>query len=387
MAVTKAKVGIVHATIGPYRHPLFEKLSKEANLIVYYCSVDYESRKWDLWPRDYSYKYKILQGPRLRVPVGHQSLNLSIIKELVSNKPDVLIISGYTEPTAWLGFAVAKLLGIRVIQWTEGIKEPRFLLGKLSRPLRALLIKNAVSIIVPGLLSKNYVINLGANPEKVFIAPNAIDNKLFVKISEEYRKKKNHLKAELGFDNRVLILFVGQLIERKGVEYLLHAYSKLEKEYAKSALLVVGSGPLESSLRKIANFLELRNFRIVGSGLTLDHLIRLYSAADIFVLPTLEDVWGFVINEAMACCLPVVSTNAAQAATELITPGENGYVVNKADIDELHAAIRKLVDSPERMKSMGQRSLETIEGKFDPALMAQGFVEAIKYAMPICQKS
>jgi glycosyltransferase involved in cell wall biosynthesis len=123
---------------------------------------------------------------------------------------------------------------------------------------------------------------------------------------------------------------------------------------------------------------------MVDSGLTLNQLIRLYSAADIFVLPTLEDVWGFVINEAMACGLPVVSTNAAQSAIEMITPGQNGYVVNKADEMALYGAIRKLIDSREKTQSMGQKSLEIIESRFDPALMKQGFVEAIKHATSVC---
>jgi glycosyltransferase involved in cell wall biosynthesis len=375
----KVKVGLVHTTIGPYRHPLFEKLTKEVDLMVYYCSVKHGSREWDLWPRNYDYKYKILPRIPLKTSIGDQSLNLSIIKELVLNKPHILVLSDYTEPTTWLALAVAKLLKIPLIYWTEGIREPQSILGKISRPLRTLFIKKSASIIVPGRVSKNYVISLGADPEKVFIAPNALDNELFIKISEEFMPRKDELKRQLGFEDKVIVLCVGQLIERKGIKYLLHAYAKIQREYANVALLVLGSGPLESNLRKLADSLELLGFRIIGSGLSLRKLVTLYSVADIFVLPTLEDVWGFVINEAMACGLPVVATHASQAALEMISSGNNGYVIKEGDSEELHVALENLIRNPAERERMGSRSKEIATNRFAVSHMVEGFLSAIKY--------
>jgi glycosyltransferase involved in cell wall biosynthesis len=349
--------------------------------MVYYCSVKHSSRKWDLWPRNYDYKYKVLPRIPLKTPLGDNNLNLSIITELVLNKPHVLILSDYTDPTIWLALAVAKLLKIPLIYWTEGIKEPQSILGKISRPFRTLFIKKSGSIIVPGRLSKNYVISVGANPEKVFIAPNTIDTELFVETSNKYGAYKNQLKAQLGFKDKVLILYVGQLVERKGVKYLLHAYAKIKKEYNDVALLVLGSGPLESNLIKLASSLELSDFRIIGSGLSLKKLIMLYSVADIFVLPTLEDVWGFVINEAMACELPVVATRASQAAQEMIRSGANGYIVKEADVNEMCEALKKLVADSELRLEMAKKSMEIVINEFDVKHMVKGFMEAINYVM------
>ena len=377
--MSKIIVSVIHSTIGPYRHPLFESLSKELDLKVYYCSVNYELRKWDLWPRKYDYEYKILPRIPLRTPLGNQSLNLSIIKELILNKPHVLILSDYVEPTIWLALAASKLLKIPLIYWTEGIKEPRSILGKISRPLRTLFIKESGSIIVPGRLSRNYVISLGADPEKVFIAPNAIDNELFIQTLDKCGENTNHLKAQLGFKGKILILYVGQLIERKGVKYLLNAYAKIKKEYPNVALLVLGSGPSETNLRKIANSIELRDFRIIQSGSNLKKLITLYSIADIFVLPTLEDIWGFVINEAMVCGLPVVSTYASQAACEMVRSEINGYVVNAASSEELYVALKKLICNVKRRKEMGQQSRDIVNNEFDVRRMTEGFVQAVNH--------
>ncbi len=378
----KCKVAIIHNTIAPYRHPLFEELSKDVDLVVYYCTIKDGSRNWDLWPRNYDYKYKILPVINIKTPIGKLSLNPSILKEIIKNKPHVVIIGGYVDPTMWFAFVITKLFRISIIYWTEGIKEPQSILGALTRPLRILFIKASNAIVVPGGLSRNYVIDLGANAEKIFIAPNAIDNKLFIEISHKYRLSKEELKGQIGLKGKVVILYVGQFIRRKGIEYLLRAYGKLEHERNDIALVLVGSGSLELYLKDLANSLHLKNFKIIHSGLSLEELVKIYSVADVFVLPTLEDLWGFVINEAMACGLPVISTKNSQAAIEMIRHSENGFVLNGADSEELYLAMEKLLDSG-KLESMGKNSVEIVTTKFDPSLMKEMFVDAISYALSV----
>jgi len=288
-------------------------------------------------------------------------------------------LGGYVDPTMWLAFAMSKLLKIPVIYWTEGIKEPKSILGMITRPLRTLFVKKASAVVVPGKLSRSYVISLGADVEKVFIAPNTIDNELFIEASDKYQSDKEELKGQLGLKCKVVILYVGQLIRRKGIEYLLYAYRKLEQERDDIALVVVGSGTLETHLKDLANSLKIKNFKIVHSGLSLEELIRLYSVADIFVLPTLEDIWGFVINEAMACGLPVVATCASQAAQEMIRSGENGYIIKEADSEKLYNVLKNLVYNSRLRKKMGEKSREILEREFDVLHMVEGFLSAIKY--------
>ena len=372
------KVAFVHNTIAPYRHPLFERLSEALDLIVYYCSEKADSRKWELWPRNYDYKYRLLPRISIKTPLGEFNLNPSIMKEIIKDKPRVLIIGGYTDPTTWLAFIIAKLLKISIIYWTEGIKEPSSFLGNITKPLRKIFIKRSNAVVVPGKLSKKYVIKLGAIKEKVFVAPNTIDNELFINISNKHRRYKNQLKAQLGFKEKVIILSVGQLIERKGFKYLLQAFSKIEKEHGDVMLLLCGSGPLKTNLKELANMLKIQKFKIVESGLSLEQLIMLYSLADIFVFPTLEDIWGFVINEAMACGLPVVATRASQAAVEMISNEENGYVVKEGNIDDLYMCLKRLIQNCNLREKMGRKSLEIITRNYSADNMAYGFIEAIK---------
>jgi len=377
MKKTRIKVALMHNTIAPYRHPFFEALAKIVDLTVYYCSMRHHFRKWDLWPRDYDYKFKLLSRIAIKTPVGEFSLNPTIVNEIIKSKPHIIIISGYLDPTMWLVFAIAKLLKIPMVYWTEGIKEPKSILGMITRPLRMLFVKKTNAIVVPGRVSRSYVISLGASAEKVFIAPNTIDNELFIELSRKYQPDKERLKDKLELKGRVLILCVSQLIRRKGIEYLLYAYGKLEQEFDDIALVIVGSGPLEFHLKDLANSLNLKNFKIIHSGLSLEELIELYSAADIFVLPTLEDVWGFVVNEAMACSLPIIATRASQAAIEMISHGENGYVVREADVESLFNSLKELVCDDKLREKMGKKSRQILMQKFKIDYMVEGFLRAI----------
>ena len=382
----RLKVAVIHNTIAPYRHPLFEGLSKSTDLIVYYCSVKHSSCEWDLWPRKYNYKYKVLPGISIKILTEELRFNPSMLKEILKSRPNIIIIGGYTSPTAWFTFAIAKLLKIHVIYWTEGIKEPQSVLGILTRPLRILFVKETDAIVVPGRLSRSYVISFGIDAEKIFIAPNAIDNDLFIELSRKYQSSKENLKSQIGLNGKVVILCVAQLIRRKGIEYLLHAYGKLEQEYNDIALVLIGSGPLELYIKDLATSLHLKFFKIIHSGLSLKELIRFYSIADIFVLPTLEDVWGFVVNEAMACGLPVVSTQASQAAIELIHSGENGYIIKAASSDQLYDVLKSLIQNSTLRKEMGEKSRRIAVREVSVLTMVKGFLSAIEYCSKITKK-
>jgi glycosyltransferase involved in cell wall biosynthesis len=354
--------------------------------MVFYCSNWLHPCNWDSWPRAYHYPYKVLPKISVRTHLGEFYLNPTIVFELIKLKPDVLIINGYTDPTTWFAFAVARLLKIPIIHWTEGIKEPNSVLGKMTRPLRMLFIKKPDAVVVPGKLSKDYVTSFGVESSKVFFAPNAIDNGLFVRISDRCAASKHSFKDQLGLSDEIIILYVGQLIERKGLKYLLQAYSRIEKERDDIALLVLGRGPQESNLRNLADFLGIRRFKIMRPGLRLEELIAIYSAADIFVLPTLEDVWGFVINEAMICGLPVVSTRSSQAALEMVHSGENGYVIKEGDSEELYVALKNLIRDPTERERMGSRSKEIAMNRFAISHMVEGFLSAIKYCTKLTRK-
>ena len=105
-----------------------------------------------------------------------------------------------------------------------------------------------------------------------------------------------------------------------------------------------------------------------------NELEKYYRAADLFVLPTREDIWGLVIQEAMACGLPVISTDKCAAALELIKHGENGYIIPCEDVCLLEEYIQVIISSENIARKFGAKSLEIIKS-FTIEKMVEGHLK------------
>jgi glycosyltransferase involved in cell wall biosynthesis len=121
------------------------------------------------------------------------------------------------------------------------------------------------------------------------------------------------------FENlpRPVILTVGQLIARKGVDKLIEACGRLALRGAKFTLAIVGQGPERERLEELARANDIDSFFILPNQ-SQSVLNEIYRAADVFVFPTMEDVWGLVVNEAMWAGLPVLCSEYAGCAAELL---------------------------------------------------------------------
>ena len=150
-----------------------------------------------------------------------------------------------------------------------------------------------------------------------------------------------------------MILAIGQMIHRKGFDVLLKAAKDLAPEIG---IYFVG-GEAKAEYLQLKEELGLTNVHFLGFQ-KKERLAKFYKAADLFVLPTREDIWGLVINEAMACGLPVITTDKCVAGLELVKDGKNGYIVPVDDRDALVRRINGLL--AEDYRKMGENALETI---------------------------
>jgi glycosyltransferase involved in cell wall biosynthesis len=176
-------------------------------------------------------------------------------------------------------------------------------------------------------------------------------------------------KAALGMTGKQVVLYVGYFNRRKGLPTLLQAFQQVAG--AEDRLVLVGDGPDKSRLQQIAG----GNGRIQFPGyLEGAQKSSWYTAADLFVLPTLHDPWGLVVNEAMAFGLPIITTEAAGCA-ELVQ--ENGRVVPPNDMPALAAALHDLLSDPAKRATMGQRSRELIV-PYTVTTACNAFLEVIK---------
>ena len=194
-------------------------------------------------------------------------------------------------------------------------------------------------------------------------------SKDLVEIAKRTDKKTNYLVVYNGIDtdefknkegnnaDYLQILFVGRLIQRKGLKYLLEAFRLLLEDHKKIKLHIIGDGPL---LNEIKSFIaEYKLNQMVTIHGIIDHVnIRnYYNMCDLFVLPSLNEALGNVTHEALASGLPIITTNTG--AAELMNG--NGVVVPKEDVKALYEAINRYIENPELIYIEGKRSREIAE--------------------------
>lgn len=159
-----------------------------------------------------------------------------------------------------------------------------------------------------------------------------------------------------GTDDAFRLIAVGRLVQRKGFDHLLTALSQLP---ARVRLEVIGDGPLAMPLRDLAATLDVAD-RVSWPGfLARAEILRRMSRADAFVLSSLHEGLGIVVQEAMFSGLPIVATDTG-GQTDLITDGENGLLVRVGDAGAIAAAVRKLMEDADRREAMGRKSRERI---------------------------
>ena len=197
---------------------------------------------------------------------------------------------------------------------------------------------------------------------KVRIVPNGVDPEKFKPLENQEAAKR-----QFGLGNEPCVLFVGSLIPRKGLPFLVEAAKKIVKEQSETKFLIVGEGPLRN---KLANSLEAANlsgnFKFLGN-LKDDKLPAVYNCADVFALPSIQEGQGIVLLEAQASAKPVVAFDIG-GVNEAVRNGETGLLVKRGSTEELADAIMKLLSDKDLREKMGAngRSLlwKTLPGTF-----------------------
>ena len=204
-----------------------------------------------------------------------------------------------------------------------------------------------------GTVGKNFLEKFGILPGKIFNQFMTVDVEDFYKRREiiQLKLRKEIRKQYDIADNTTVIIYVGRLIQNKGVQDLIDALKTLKNNENKILAFIVGEGDFKEELK---NRSEVIKQDIIFTGhIDPEQIYKYYYASDILVLPTHNDPWGLVVNEAMACSLPVIVTDAAGSSLDLIN--ENGYVIQSGKIKDLSISIEKLMDK-KRKEIFGKNS-------------------------------
>ena len=194
----------------------------------------------------------------------------------------------------------------------------------------------------------------GIDEDKVSLVPIGVDINVFNK------RDIGNLRGHLEIDTDVkIILYVGQLITRKGLNYLINAIPRILSEHKKTLFVFVGNGSQKEHIKRSCQEKNIQNHTRFEGGVELEQLINWYSIADIFVLPSLSEGRPTVIYEAMSCELPIIATDVG-GVSEQVENGYNGFVIEPRDSNALVNSITHLLENDDIRKDMGRNSRKRI---------------------------
>lgn len=352
----------------PYRVDFFNEFGKYCDLTVLFEKRASSDRDKS-WERQNFVNFSgfVLNG---KSTAADKAICPDVIKYLNKKKYAHIIITNIATPTGILAICYMKLLNIPYfIEGDGGFAKT----GKgIKEVLKAHLIKGAKGYFSSAKSLDDYFIRYGADKNKIYRYP-------FTSVKEENivnsltdNIEKQNIKARLNITYKKVLLSVGQIIPRKGFDILINACVYLDKDIG---IYVVGGRPNEEYNALMRN-LQLTNVHFV-EFITQDKLIEYYKIADLFVLPTREDIWGLVINEAMAFGLPIVTTDKCIAGLELVTDNSNGYLVGIEDPVMLSKKINHIFNDDSLREKMALRSKEIIQD-YTIEKMAQSHLKTLK---------
>jgi glycosyltransferase involved in cell wall biosynthesis len=377
----KRRLALLTEIIAPYRIPVFNALAARDDIdlhVIFLSENDPSLRQWPVYKKEIQFSCEVLPSWRRRVGKYNLLVNRGVGAALCRFRPNAVLCGGYNYLASWQAAWWAKSNKLPLLLWSEStVNDHRR--GRLEVEfLKFRFIRLCKAFVAAGKSSRDYLIAMGASPEQVFVAPNAVDVEFYAAIARSARQDAAAVRARHGLPSRYF-LCAGRLVPEKGIFDLLAAYAKLEEdEQSQIGLVFAGDGASRSQLEERAAAINPGCVRFRGF-VHREELAELYALAEALVFPTHSDPWGLVVNEAMACGLSIIASEVAGCVPDLVANAENGFIVPSGNVEELAHAMRTLLSKPDAARKMGASSALRIQA-FTPAACADGFSRAVSFA-------
>ena len=370
---------IVLRNIGPYHQSRFESLVNE-NLNLFAFETRPESQEY-LWKFSNSCKYQVIKFPKSNLPekdISNREIDSLYKKNISSIKPDAIISVGWADRSYQRLLMYANSNNIPCIIVSDSIMKTennkrRFFLKEI---LKKIILRGYSAAFVAGKESKDYLIKLGFNDERIFKPWNVVDNSFFEKSSSKLDKSEYKY-----------FLCVSRLLERKNLFNLIKNFSNYQKEGGSWGLKIIGSGDLYLKLKNYVQKIKNNRKIEIINWLQIGDLVHYYKQASAFILPSYFDNWGLVVNEAISSGLPCIVSQNCGCAVDLIKNNETGFIFNPNKNHELHKYMKKVEnltkDEQLKMVSLARNNLKN----YDLDIFSKNFKKAIVFSIKNQRKS
>lgn len=370
------KVMIITNIPNPYRIPLFNLLDKELDkegveLVVIFGARSYIRRQFTLKLEDCKFRYEILESRKVSFLNKEKTIFTykGIRRSVKRYQPDKIIVVGFSIATFWL-FLRSFFIKTSYIIWSGSIltKGRQHRLPRLL--YRRAILNRAEGFLVYGSRAKQYLVRLGAPEDKIYTAINTVDTDFF---SEQVKILKR--KRIVNFTKHLLC--VGYLVKGKKIELLFDMIKILSKFRSNFILQIVGDGPSVGNLHKLAVEKDVADLIEFTGFIQKEHLPSWYANADCFLFPSEYDVWGLVLNEAMAAGLPCIASIHAGATQDLIVDGVTGFAADFSDPENIAVLVDRLLTDRDLAARIGLEAQKVIQEKVKLIHTVKGFKQVL----------
>ena len=357
------KVLIVFNHPAPYKIRLFNELAKHFDLEVIFEREKASNRPDAFYnAKEFNFKYSILKCGS----IGEENSNTGELKRIIKqrhNEFDVIIMNGYSSFTEMRAIHFMNKHHIPFTLYINGglIKKE----SSLKRKLKKYFISSAAHYISPCEQADEYLLHYGADSSKIghYINSTIYEDDILPKPLN--KKEKLELRKKFGLPEGDLYISASQFIKRKNNTQLIDCFKDLD-----SHLLLVGEGKQKEEYESIIKDNNQNNV-IIFPFKERKELFELIKCCDGFITLSTEDIYGHTTNEAFAMGLPVLSSNKVVGSNHLIKDGENGFIVDLSQNNEIIEKI-KVLKTLSSEKALETARNNTIE------LMVETMVENIK---------
>jgi glycosyltransferase involved in cell wall biosynthesis len=361
------RLTIVCNQILPYRTPVFDALAREpgVEVEVLYLSEREGNRLWEVAPP--AHPHVILPGFSAYVRSRDWPVHVTrgVTAALARFAPDAVVTMGYDSPAFWQAAWWARRRGKARVLYMGSTAYSSRSRGGLVAWLRRRFVRGADAYLAYGTWARDYLLQLGADGDDVFLGMNTVDVAGVAALVAAAEPMPRAAAHEL--------LFVGQLVPRKGADVLIEALALIDADWR---LHIAGAGPQEARLRRMVRSRGLAA-RVVFHGYCQpEALAPLQAGCDVLVMPSAIEVWGLVVNEALAAGLFVVAGQTAGAVADLLRPGENGYAADVSRPERLAAVVQRAMFVPK-----DRAAIRATVAPFTPERTAAELAQAARHAL------
>jgi 1,2-diacylglycerol 3-alpha-glucosyltransferase len=281
----------------------------------------------------------------------------ALLEGIARRRLDVLVIHGWGTATALGVMLLAKCRGIPYLIVSDTFRrggERSVWYQVTTRMLRKKAITGAACLMPAGVPQAEYMqtaLGPGAAMPRIVLARFGVDvPRLGAQVAAVPKDVRKETRRAWGVESdQIVALFLGKLMAYKGADRLPEIARRVNGAEGSIRFVVLGSGPMMDQLKNAVR--DGARLRLLGAKYGIDVIVAL-AAADLLILPSREEQWGLVVNEAMAASIPAVVTDGVGSATDLIENGNAGIVCNN-DERSISEAVLRLADDVELREELG----------------------------------